>query len=221
LRDDRQPQGTLETILVEELAVTFWHKRRVLQVEKAVISEKIRFMEYDAFMKQDAEAWDWSRGAIASGGLLKHSRNPKVVREAAETLAMFREFFIQSEFNSENNPILKRLYGQTEDGATPFGFPLTYELLATTLRPIKESGGTVDDAEHKKHMTMLIDGEIQRLKDLESVLLDETAERLDHDIAIIPEKEASDHLLSREAHFDRLIERKVNLLEHLQRKRKG
>jgi hypothetical protein len=68
LRDDFQPQGKLEAVLVENIAALLWRKRRLFQAERAEISERIAFEAVDSIGKLQAEAWELSRAAIASGG---------------------------------------------------------------------------------------------------------------------------------------------------------
>src|SRR5713226_3661792 len=58
LQDDLQPQGKLETVLVENLTALFWRKRRLFQAENAAISEKMEFTKRDFSLKRHMEAWD-------------------------------------------------------------------------------------------------------------------------------------------------------------------
>jgi hypothetical protein len=113
LRDDLQPQGKLESVLVENLAALFWRKRRFFQSEIANISENIAYTELDYVSKRYVEAGEGSRAAIGSGsgGLLKYCNNPFAVQEAKEMLESFRETFIAFGFK-EDCRFLKKLYGQ-------------------------------------------------------------------------------------------------------------
>ena len=45
LEDDLQPRGKLETVLVENLAVLLWRKRRLLQAENAEVSTNLSYEE--------------------------------------------------------------------------------------------------------------------------------------------------------------------------------
>ena len=48
LREDLQPQGTLETALIENLAAITWRRRRLVQAENAEIEKATRFKFLDS-----------------------------------------------------------------------------------------------------------------------------------------------------------------------------
>jgi hypothetical protein len=222
LRDDWQPQGTMEAVHVESLAVLFWRRRRFFQAEIAEISESMEFTENDSATKRYVEAWDWSRTSIAFGGLLKHSHNPIVVRQAKEMLTMSREALDACGF-SEDSWFLKKLYGEDQDGGTPIGLRLLYETYATIARKNQERGDKTRDAELKQMMLVFMDAEIKRLTKLENILETDDKKRIQYKLsaAIIPGHEASERLLRYETHLSREIDRILNQLERLQRMRKG
>ncbi len=89
LWDYWQPQGTTESVEVENLAALYWRKRRFFQAERAVISENIAYMESDSFVNRLVEAWEGARAASASGGLLKRIDDPLFVREAKKNVRVF------------------------------------------------------------------------------------------------------------------------------------
>src|SRR5262249_28753306 len=47
LRNDLQPEGALEQLLVEKLATLFWRHRRLLNAEAAEISKGAEFVEWN------------------------------------------------------------------------------------------------------------------------------------------------------------------------------
>jgi hypothetical protein len=110
LRDDLKPEGTLEATLVENLAVSLWRKRRLFQAENAELSEKMGFTELESVAKQHVEVWDLSRATTASGGLLKYSLNPLVVRATKEILMMLHHAVTTGGLEG-NCRFLKKLYG--------------------------------------------------------------------------------------------------------------
>ena len=132
LWDDFQPRGKAEVVLVENLAALLWRKRRLLQAENAETSEKMKFMEFDFRAKRRLEAWEVSRAAKVSGGLLKYSTNPHVIREARETFELIRLAVDEGQIWKCLH-LLKILYGveqeqdqdqdQDQEGGTPHGFP--------------------------------------------------------------------------------------------------
>jgi hypothetical protein len=222
LRDGLQPQGSLEAVLVENLAALFWRKRRLFIAENAEISQKMEFTESDFIANQYVEAWDCSRAAIASGGLLKYIFNPLVIREAKEMLLRARAAIIMPRF-AEDSRIFKKLYGQDQDGGTPNGLRLFYELHAMCAELALQHGDKSVCAELTENLVALIDCEIERLTRLEKALETEERQRLEHksSAAIIPGQEVSDRLLRYETHLSREIEKVLNQLERWQRMRKG
>jgi hypothetical protein len=222
LREDLQPQGKLESVLVEYLVVLLWRKRRALQSEISVISENIASTAPDSAWEQYGEAWVASRDAIASGGLLKYSNNVFVLREAIEILTSFR-CLVEAFGFREDCYALKKLYGQNQDGGTPHGLRLRYENFATELRLFKEIGAPSKEAEYRKEMVGLIDDEIEHLTRMKKRLKAFQEERAQYQTsaAVIPGQEVSDRLIRYEAHLSREIDRILNRLERLQRMRKG
>jgi hypothetical protein len=222
LLEDLQPQGKLETTLVENLAVLLWRKRRLFQAESAEISEKIDFMKYDSILNKYVEAWDHSRDAITTGGLLKYSNNPIVVREAIEILGMLRELITKLGF-SQDSRLLKKLYGQDQDGGSPHGLRLMYEALAVKVRFCAKSDYKSVESNNRELMIELIDHEMKRLTKLEKSLKDADHMKSQYKLSasLIPGQEASDRLLRYETHFTREIDRVLNRLERLQRLRMG
>jgi hypothetical protein len=114
LWDDFQPHGKAEVVLVENLAALLWRKRRLLQAENAEISEKMKFMEFDFRAKRRLEAWEVSRAAKVSGGLLKHFTDPRVIREARETFELIRLAVDEGQIWKCLH-LLKILYGVDQD----------------------------------------------------------------------------------------------------------
>jgi hypothetical protein len=118
LREDLQPPGKLESVLVENLVALLWRERRLFQSEISVISDNMAFTELDSTWERFVEAWEASRDAIASGGLLKYSNNLFAIRVAIEVLASFRTTVDSFGFK-EDCYLLKKLYGENRDGGTP------------------------------------------------------------------------------------------------------
>lgn len=222
LREDRQPRGALENILVENLAGLFWRKRRFFQAETAEISEEMEFTEIDFVTKQRADAWDSSRAAIGSGGLLKHTANPLVVREAREILGMIRTLISKGMLKGDSR-LLKKLYGEDQDGGIPYGLRQLCEVYFESVKQFQKQGDLSGDPELKKIMNVMIDAEMERLEKLEEALDTIGRERIEYKVsaAVIPGPKVSDRLLRYETHLSREIDRTLNQLERLQRLRMG
>ncbi len=222
LQEHFQPQGTLEAALVENLAVLLWRKRRLLKAESAVISEKREFMLSDSLANQFVEAWDCSRAAVASGGMLRYSHNLVVVRTAKDMLVLIQQGIGKPGFE-EDSLVFKKLYGEDQDRGTPYGLRLYYEIVKTSAKESGERGDKTGEEMHRKKMRQMVDEEIGRLSKLEQILILEKCHRIERKsaAAIIPSQEVSDHLLRCEAHLSREFDRALNQLERVQRMRKG
>jgi hypothetical protein len=242
LMEDLQPQGKLESVLVENLAVLFWRKRRLLQAENALISENKVFTPADCAWKLRVEAMDASRNAITSGGLLKYSNNSFVVRDAIEILTSFRTIVAAVGFHKDCYA-LQKLYGENQDVGAPLSPRLPNEdsakkMVEVFIKYVGESDdrsnsvtsdadtskiGAPTEAECRKEMAGLIDEQIERLTVQAKTLTAEEMTRAHYKMsaAVIPGQDVSDRLMRYESHFSREIDRTLNRLERLQRTRKG
>lgn len=222
LRADFAPHGTFEATLVENLAVLLWRKRRLFQAEKAEVSEKREFAVSDSVADQFVEAWDRSRAARASGGLLKHYNNLHLVQEAKSLFVGLRHMVIKVGFRNDLG-ILAKLYGQDQTGAQPFGLRLSYEGYATRATQALQRGDISEDVKLREEMAALIDREIESLTMRETFLETGNDRRQAYasQSAIVPGQEVSDRLLRYETHLTRETDRILTRLERLQRMRKG
>ena len=122
LREDLQPQGTLESVLVENLAILLWRRRRFLKAEGAEIAKAAEFKAVDSMHAQIREAWDQSRAGETSGGMLRNISNPFVINEAIDALTIIRLRLEKWGFQKDEDPwLLRKLYGLDHDNAAPLG----------------------------------------------------------------------------------------------------
>jgi len=165
LLNDLQPEGTLETALVESLVMILWRKARLLRAENAEIAKAAEFQDVDLIDTQLQELWDRSRQGETAGGMLRPSSNRLVVQGAILLLRVFREQIKKFGFQEGPEPrLLRKLYGFDRDGSTPYGVPSTYQVL---LREAKESldrnDGPDSADEPRKEMMRILDREIEWL----------------------------------------------------------
>jgi hypothetical protein len=206
LLDDWQPQGKSETLCVENLAAEWWLKRRYYQAKNAIIAEKIEFVQRDFDAKRRDEASEGSRTAIANGGLLRNLANPYLIREAKELLSELRRNVV-ARIGENLSGLLMQLYGKDQVGVIP-------HLL------LPQSGTPVDQS---VIVASMIEDEIKRLTKLEKDLMADDTLRIQYrkSAAVIPSQDVLDRLMRYETHFSREIDRILNRLESLQRRRKG
>lgn len=220
LREYWHPVGTMESIEVEKLATETWRLRRFFAVESAVITGQLAFPDISSLDKQQVDASELSRNAIASGGLLMHSINNRfVIPEAVATLKLLRLMVNKWGFE-ENNRLVAKLCGDLPDGELANSFRLLYETFAAYAKLSEKQIDTSSDSQHRKVMVGHIDAHIEGLTELEaaSAALDERKIMSKRCAGLIPDQ--SDRLLRYETHFERQIDRIVTRLELLQRVRK-
>lgn len=225
LRNDLQPAGILETVLVENVAALLWRRRRLLQAENAEISEKRDFIAIDSTAKRHVEFWDLARNQIGSKDFLKYYTNPMIPRVAREMFLILREVIATNGFK-EDCRLFKRLASVDQDAATPYGLRHVFEIYVMHVSMAKQAEGNGDksgDADLQQKMLKFIDSRIAELEMLATALESFGRQRNEYKTwaAIIPGQEVSERLLRYETHLSREIDRTLNQLERLQRKRQG
>ena len=225
LREDLQPEGTLETVLVENLAVLLWRKRRFLRAEGAEIANAAEFNSVDSMQAQLREAWDQSRAGESSGGMLRNTSNPFVLQEAIQALTMVRIVLETVGFRKDKDPwLLRKLYGLDHDNGVPLGVFKLYQALShLATNPSKGDEAPRSPDELKKQVLAVLDDEIKRLEALKEMQRIIGKQRGEYEAiaALVPSQGALDRLVRYEAHLSREIDRTLSQLERLQRIRLG
>jgi hypothetical protein len=222
LRDYFQPQGKMEYILVEELTIGVWRKRRLIAAETGTISEKITFIETKMRAKQAAEALQLSRDEILSDGLVAHDDNPFVIEEIINIWETVRQLVTKGTLG-DCSPFINRLYGMNQYGIAPDQFRHSFEIYFDVMKLGETKGDPSKLAEMKQMMIEMIDGEIERFSKLK-----ELREEIDRQkilfkkrTGVIPSGRGADLLLRYQTQSSREIDRILNRLEWLQRRRNG
>lgn len=225
LREEWQPQGTSEEVLVEYLATLFLRKRRVMQAERAEISKVTALGARDFFLARAREDWDRSREGESSGGMLRHISNPLVVRRAIEMLEVQRNGLEKFGFRKgEDCWLLRKLYGLDHDKAVPWGMFSAYQhnlRLATATTKGYENRYSPD--EMKAETLGALDQEIKRLEmvELSALAADEQRAQYETTAALVPSPGVLERLIRADAHLSREIDRTFTQLDNLQRRRSG
>jgi hypothetical protein len=225
LRDDFQPQGTLESVLVERLALLIWRQRRLLRAETAEINQAGSFALLDSVLEQRREAWERSREGVTTGGTLKDLSNPFVVAEAIEILTASRNLLERDGFVSGEDPWrLKKLYGLDHDDGPPTGLFYRYQVYKKfATDPPKEKDSSHSPDKLKKEMIELFNEEIARLKAMWKVLEMKSDVKTDLQkiTALVPSQGVVERLVRYEAMLSREFERTLSRLDRCQRIRRG
>jgi len=105
LRNDFQREGTLEGVLVENLATGLWRKRRLLIAEGAEIRKGTEFLICGYAKRQDSDATLLFE--LESLGLVSGAENPIVLKKCLELLEILKESIEENGFDEKNDrPIL-------------------------------------------------------------------------------------------------------------------
>ena len=226
LRNDFRPEGTLEGVLVENLATSLWRKRRLLIAEGAEIRKGTEFLIFGYAKHQDGDATlVFERESL---GLLSGAENPEVLKKCLELLEILKESIEKDGFNEQNDkPILTRLYG---DSALVNKVTITPAILyscCTKKAPSNESGSQDDEslppAASRSMFLKLLHEEIDRLKRFgeQQALIDSNRIEIESLRANVPDAPQLDRLLRYEAILQRDFDRTLSQLERAQRIRQG
>src|SRR5712691_9487090 len=94
LRENLQPEGTLEEVLVEKLATFLWRHRRLIIAETAEIRKGVEFLDWEE--EQCHEEWANTVSDLAMdfpGGLMRKIGNPIILQRCLDLLEDLRMRF--------------------------------------------------------------------------------------------------------------------------------
>ena len=209
-----QPEGKLEELLVEKLAVDLWRQRRAIVAESAEIRKGIELLDFDLIQNiQDPNTLERYlklltklQQGIKSYGF-DQGRDTAILREIYGD-----EGHLQTNLYNSYLSWLKRANaseeGQRKGSATPAS--------STATQPVT--------LEHCKVWFLAeIVAEINRLNNYQKTCTSVESDRTNLEMLprSIPDSPRLDHLLRYETTLSREIDRILNRLERLQRMRKG
>ena len=225
LIEDFQPQGKLETVLVESLATVLWRKRRLLQAETAEI-EKAQFLLADLVLQNEAGDLEYAQLGAGPNLKLGQSNLRNLLRNAIEILHMHLELFAadDSEDVDSMRRRLKLLFGFETEDPQPYSWRrMSLVLSKLVSETIAKRHDCEDQPGPKKIVLEAVGEEIMRLAKLHDTAARVEELKREHDLAgtRMASQEVSELLVRHEAHFSREIDRILNRLERLQRIRRG
>ncbi|MGA7918673.1 MAG: hypothetical protein WCA38_03305 [Candidatus Acidiferrales bacterium] len=224
VQENLQPQGTVESALVESLAVILWRKRRLVPAESAEISKARFFAAHNAYETQRVEVWDRYRAGETAGGMLRPSPNPFLIQEGIDILTKLRDHIEKFGFDQNiSSFLLKKLYGVDHDGEPPAGIyrEFAFLFLRSAQAQNQNEPGVVDIL--KNGMVEYFNLELKWLESQQLVrtTLHERKGQYEALAALIPQPDAMDRLVRYETHLSREFDRLLNQLERVQRMRRG
>jgi hypothetical protein len=226
LRNDFQPEGTLEDVLVEKLAALFWRNRRLIIAESAEIQKGVKFLAWDEKQRQQETAHCTSRIMIHIGGIVRGISNPILLQRSLDLLEKLRRNLGENGFDPEKDMgILIQLYGSDSDRWTETLLDF-YSLLSDVAglpEDVRQQKGLSSPEEYKKFVLARICDEVERLNRYKRARarIESNRMKLEALSRNVPDAPQLDRLLRYETAISREIDRTLNQLERLQRMRLG
>lgn len=238
LRDDFQPVGALEKLLVEKLAMLVWRQRRLLAAEGAEILSARVFLEWDRSCKQKAEG-EKQANMKAEGdsfygdssdykeALVRHIENPEILNACLELLGTLREKVAHEGLSEDSQEtILKRLYGPPFEAHLRETLLQVYSQWSHTAKADddeREENGYATPEECKKQVLLAIDSEIKRLTQFKVNSSEIEAKRIELEglRQCVPDSPGLERLIRYETSLERQFDRTLTQLERIQRMRAG
>jgi hypothetical protein len=230
LHDDLRPEGRLQGILVENLAINLWRRRRLFTAEVAEIENGIDFFRWDETQRQEKELAVSRLGATEFDspevtGLIEKMENPQILENCLMQLKGLKDNIKTRGLNSHyDQEILTEIYGDRKHWTTTLSE--TYEIWSDTAGCSDEErteSGCASEKQCKINVLIEIDDELARLTQYKKVrtLMETERFRLESLRKNVPDGPQVDRLLQYEASLARDFERTLTQLERLQRMRRG
>ena len=227
LRNDFQPVGKFEELLVEKLAILFWRGRRLLIAEAAEIPAEAKFVvEWDGKERDREEAGRLPQ-LSCNGGLIRWIANRVALQGCLDLLGELKERIDARGFTPEMDQItLTKLYGRydEENYHQPlFRSYLLYCGAASFSAEECRQKGLPSPEESKEAFLGEVKQEIKRLRqyEKEQAKVEASKSELEALRQNVPDVSQLDRLLRYETSLERSIDRTLNQLERAQRMRLG
>jgi len=222
-----KPEGAMENLLVEKMAMILWRHRRLVAAEAAEIQNRSDFLDWDQQNLQREEAVSMrSAGAFdAELGLIGGIRNPEILCRCLELLNELREGLASGGFCADRDlPILRKIYGDANHlSKTLYDDYYCWRDTAELSDQDRQEQGCATPEQCKEAILIAVDAEIRRGKRFqkESAAVEAKRTKLEVLRHGVPESSALDRLLRYEASLERAFDRALSQLERLQRIRLG
>jgi hypothetical protein len=225
-RNDLHPEGTLEEVLVEKLAVLMWRYRRMLVAERAEIRIEQRDSspkaERERLQKEETLALE-TAAEFSNQGLLGDLQNPFGVASSVELLKTLKWFIAIRGFKpDEDLRLITRVYGVVNITEQR----IMYNLLCNPGNIVHQKEFKEFDLPPEGRRAKFLDllqAQIDKIEHFGKLMKDlsKIRERMESKAACVPEGPRLDRILRYSASLERDFDRTLNQLERLQRMRTG
>ena len=227
LRNDLEPVGALEEVLVEKLASLLWRHRRLIVAEGAEIRKGREFLEWDERRRQDDEMSKFLTYELESRGLIRKKANPIVLETCLSLLTVLEALIEKQGFDEAiDKKLLTRLYGNTPSADELESLLDSYSRWLKNALFAGSTGkenGLKSPEECKNKFLEELNEEIERLQDYqkERAQIESSRMKVESLSRNVPGAPQLDRLLRYETTLEKAFDRTLNQLERLQRIRKG
>jgi hypothetical protein len=225
LREDLQPEGTLEGILVEKLAVLSWRYRRLVVAEAAEIQKRSAFLEWDNKERRDDEASEGIVFTVHTVGLIKKKNNPLILEKCTGLLKELKDNIQSNGFDSDSDELtLTELYGDLEQHAeTLLDTYRAWHATAECSDEERKQNGYASAEQCVKNFLKELENEIRNLARYKKAKAAIETEQMNLEVLrqSVPDSPEVERLLRYETTLERAFDRTLTQLERLQRMRLG
>lgn len=228
LRENLQPEGTLEEMLVEKLALCAWRQRRLIIAETAEIQRSIESLSWNKVDRQAEGATKISEYSIrCEGGLIRRIADAEVLERCLELLKELSEEIEDNGFDPKSDAeVLSKLYGEASREKWQQTLFDSYQIWLTTAEcseKERQQRGYATPEQCKDIFLKELGGEIKRLEHHKKARASVESEKMKLEVLRqhVPLTPQFDHFLRYEASLERNFDRTLSQLERVQRLRLG
>ncbi len=214
----RQPADAMERMLVEDIAVLAWKKRRLNRAQEGLQLRNLEMLELDRHrraLEVGRQSADISQEEVLKSGLRRASRSPARFGEILSQLETLSALVARRDFRQDIDPVITMLYGQTPT--------LRGAQIANSYRQLREAGIETEEQQAlAAGLKMAIEEETRDVVEEYALFLQEHVHISPalRDSALAPVHPDWTSAVRQEYTLDRLIERKLRLLTEIQANRK-
>ncbi|HEX5411584.1 MAG TPA: hypothetical protein VFZ27_06955 [Terriglobia bacterium] len=214
----RQPADAVERMLVEDIAMLAWKKRRINRAQQGLQLRNLEMLElarHRQALEVGRETADISQDEVLKSGLRRAPRSPARLGEILSNLETLKSLVARQDFSQDISGAITMLYGET---ATLRGAQIAH-----SYEELGEQGVESDEQRaFAAELKIAIEEEIRDVMDEYTLFLQEHVHISPalRDSALAPVHPQWTAILRHEYTLDRLIERKLKLLLQIQRARK-
>jgi hypothetical protein len=214
----RQPADAVERMLVEDVAMLAWKKRRLNRAQQGLQLRNLEVLELDRHrqaLEVGRESADVSQDEVLKSGLRRLTKSPARFGEILSQLETLTALVNRHDFSQDIEPVITMLYGETPT--------LRGAQIANSYEKLGEEGGETEEQRAlEASLKIALEEETRDVMEEYILFLQEHVHVSPalRDSALAPVHPQWISIVRQEYTLDRLIERKLKLLTQIQANRK-